>query len=78
MVLGCLCFALPSPPWMVQEQGLGSLTPGPGPEPIWKLNIDMLEGVPVVAQWLTDPTRNHEVVGLIPALTQWVKDPALP
>ena len=26
----------------------------------------------------TNPTRNHEVAGLIPSLTQWVKDPALP
>ena len=38
----------------------------------------IVEGVPVVAQWLTNPTRNHEVVGSVPAFAQWVNDPALP
>ena len=31
-----------------------------------------------MAQWLTNPTRIHEVLGSIPALAQWVNDPALP
>ena len=29
-------------------------------------------GVPIVVQWLTNPTRNHEVAGSVPALAQWV------
>ena len=35
------------------------------------------EGVNFVAQWLTNLTRIHEDVGLIPGLIRWVKDLAL-
>ena len=31
-------------------------------------------GIPVVGQWLTNPTRNHEVLGSVSGLAQWVKD----
>ena len=38
---------------------------------------NVTRGVPIVAQWLTNPTRNHEVAGSVPALAQWVNDPVL-
>ena len=31
-----------------------------------------------MAQWLTNPTRNNEVVGSIPGLAQWVEGTVLP
>ena len=43
-----------------------------------KINLKKKDGVPVVAQWLRNPTRNHEVSGSVPALARWVDDPALP
>ena len=45
-------------------------------ENMWKLKG--LFGVPVVAQWLKNPTKNHEIAGSVPGLAQWVNDPALP
>ena len=43
---------------------------------VWLLKI-CFSGITVVAQWLTNPIRNHKISGLIPGPAQRVKDPAL-
>ena len=43
---------------------------------LWVKNMAL--GVPVMAQWLTNLTRNDEVAGLVPGLAQWVGDQVLP
>ena len=45
---------------------------------VFSWQLEHSQEVPVVAQWLMNPTRNPEVAGLIPDLSWWVKDPALP
>ena len=35
-------------------------------------------GVPILAQWLTNLTRNCEVADSVPGLAQWVEDSVLP
>ena len=37
-------------------------------------DLKIIEGVPIVAKWLANPTSIHEDTGLIPGLPQWVKD----
>jgi len=54
-------YAVRSSPRKGKKQNLGSKK-----QHMW--------GVPIVAQWLMNPTRNHEVSDSTPGLSQWVKD----
>ena len=40
--------------------------------------IGECEGVPIVAQQVTNPSSIYEDAGWIPGLAQWVKEAALP
>ena len=51
-----------------QKGRLGGQRPRVPPERCGKEGTQ--PGVPVVAQWLTNPTKNHEVAGSIPGLAQ--------
>ena len=44
---------------------------------VYRAKVRGCFGVPVVAQWVKNPTSIHEDVGLIPGLVRWVKDPEL-
>ena len=49
----------------------------PAYDTLWRFSFNentKFEGVPIVAQWLTNLTRNREVASSVPALAQWVND----
>ena len=76
--LPCSSVAHPGPPAWPPPPPPSSLQSGYLEAPPGRGILNEGLGVPLVAQWLTNPTRNHDVVGSIPGLAQWVEDPVLP
>ena len=56
---------------------VSSKNPLPNPRCSFSSKNFIVFGVSVVAQWLMNPTGNHEVLGSIPGLIERVKDPGL-
>ena len=48
-----------------------------GPKKFNLIYKKMEREVPIMAQWVTNPSSIHENMGLVPGLAQWVKYPML-
>ena len=62
---------------LASESSTETLDHGAATVPVPSVASKDIPGVPIMAQWLTNPTSIHKDAGSIPGLTQWVKDPEL-